>query len=143
MTRALAAALADVVDSRDSGAVALARRYAVLIDAAAPTAAYGRHLRALRAGVALLDAATREQVEPHLQRIEAALAAHSVASDLGPKLLAALSALRLTPAARIAAAQTRQGAASDGPAPLDQLRARRARRNRAQDLDSPPAGADT
>jgi hypothetical protein len=53
---------------------------------------------------------------------------------LGPKLLAALDALGMTPRARAAATK---GATSVGTNPLDQLRERRTRRDRAEAMDSP------
>ncbi|WKU03855.1 hypothetical protein [Micromonospora sp. HUAS LYJ1] len=114
----------------DGAAQALARRYAALIDEAVPLAKYDKPLRALRQAV-------RECSDPgaveHLARIEQALAAHSVASDLGPKLLAALTALGMT-----AAGRSTKGGAGGGVGPvspvaskLDELRARRDRGQRS------------
>lgn len=55
-------------------------------------------------------------------------------AKLGPALLACLTALGLTPAARAAVAK---GVPGDKPASrLDELRARRARKGRAADLDA-------
>lgn len=56
-------------------------------------------------------------------------------AKLGPALLAALEALRMTPRARAAATKA---VTSDKPAanPLDQLAGRRARRGRPEDLDT-------
>jgi hypothetical protein len=112
---------------RDAGVVALAKRYAHLIDEAAPAANYGEPLRVLG-----LVVHTRDERQA-LQRITDALSAHSVASDLGPKLLATLTALGLTPAAR----QAKGGEAGDtgvGGTKLGDLRdaaRRRAERQRA------------
>lgn len=86
------------LDAVDAAAVALARRYAALIDNAAPDAKYREPLRKLGAAIDPADTAALDA----LDRIRDALAEHSVASDLGPKLLAALSALGATPAARAA-----------------------------------------
>lgn len=60
---------------------------------------------------------------------------------LGPKLLAVLDSLGLTPKARAA----QKGGADDKPtsSPLDQLRERRRARQRdTTDLDATPAGVD-
>jgi hypothetical protein len=114
------------LSTRDAGAVALARRYAHLIDEAALAANYGEPLRVL--GMAVHTKDERQA----LQRITDALAAHSVASDLGPKLLAALTALGLTPAARQAKGGD-SGGAGPGTGKLGDLRAaaqRRAERQR-------------
>ncbi|HZN70145.1 MAG TPA: hypothetical protein VFC00_00445 [Micromonosporaceae bacterium] len=122
MGRAVAAALkAAGPPPADAAAVALVKRYAALIDEATPRSVYAEHLRGLRAAVSGNEAAAK-----HLQRVEDALGAHSVASDLGPKLLAALTALGLTAAGR--------GGVKGGPGvsavagKLDELRARRDRR---------------
>jgi hypothetical protein len=121
--------------TRDKGAVALARRYAALIDAAAPSAVYAEHLRGLEAA---LDPEMDGRTARHFQRIAEALAAHSVASDLGPKLLAVLNALGMTAAGRATAkappapAATPATAISPAPEvpvdPLAELRARAAAR---------------
>src|SRR5688572_25060855 len=74
------------VRPEDAGAVALVCRYAGLIDEATPTSAYARHLRAVARALDRDD----EDAAESMRRIEDALGAHSVTSDLGPKLLAAL-----------------------------------------------------
>jgi len=127
LARAVATAIAaGADDKRDVGAVALARRYAELIDAASPASKYREPLAQLGRAVALLDVDDATPYERALTKITDALAAHSVASDLGPKLLAALSALGLTPAAR---GDGKGGTAGEPAAnPLDELRARRAAR---------------
>lgn len=129
MTRAVAAALAGTTDKRDAGASALARRYAALIDDATPTATYARHLRGLRAALDLSDEATEAAAE-HLIKIEEALSAHSVMSDLGPKLLAALTSLGLTLAGRGGNQKGAGGDSNTKPNRLDELRSRRARKSR-------------
>ncbi len=127
MTRAVGSALrAANVDRQDAATEALARRYAALIDNAAPAAKYVKHLDALRRALVMLELEERSDALDHFDRLAEALSAHSVASDLGPKLLAALTALGMTPAARRAvmggqsAPTTRTG--------VDELRARRATR---------------
>jgi hypothetical protein len=111
---------------RDAGAVQLARRYAGLIDAAASAVKYRKPLETLERAVRLSDDPDAPEA---LEKLRDALAAHSVASDLGPKLLAVLTSLGMTLAGRSA-----KGGAQGGPAiggKLDELRARRQRRARA------------
>ena len=97
MSRAVADAVKSAqIPPTDSGAVALAKRYAVLIDEAAPTARYAELLRALGAGLAPDD----DRAQDAFRKVADALGQHSVASDLGPKLLAALTALGLTATGR-------------------------------------------
>lgn len=125
MVRAVAAGLREAdLKPEDAGAKALARRYAALIDDAVPAAKYTEALQVLRRAV---DECSDPTAGKHLEKIEAALAAHSVASDLGPKLLAVLTALGMT-----AAGRTTKGGAGGGVGPvspvaskLDELRARR------------------
>ncbi len=89
----------------ERGAAALARRYAELMDAAVAEQKYVKMLRIVGAAVEQQveythnPAAARELADAW-DRLSAALAEHSVASDLGPKLLAALTALTLTPASK-------------------------------------------
>ncbi|MEU8329826.1 hypothetical protein [Micromonospora sp. NPDC048839] len=100
MLRAVAAALRDAdVSKQDGGARALARRYAALIDEAVPKATYAEHLRTLRNALddEMVD---NPAVERAMTKVEEALAAHSVMSDLGPKLLAVLTSLGMTAAGR-------------------------------------------
>jgi hypothetical protein len=104
----LAAALAAAkVEQRDRGTERLARHYAELIDNAAPSRSYAKSIRVL--GTFIEDNADilghgspreRELMEAW-DKASSALAEHSVASDLGPKLLAAMIALQLTPASRV------------------------------------------
>lgn len=101
--RSMARAVAEAIDAApvpptDVGAVQLAHRYAQLIDAAAPSAKYARLLRTLE--VALSDCDEDSDAGKALRGVAEALSAHSVASDLGPKLLAVLTSLGLTAAGR-------------------------------------------
>jgi hypothetical protein len=100
--RALAAAAP--LDDRDHGAAALAVRYAELLDEAVAAQRYVKAMSTVQRAIDLyadnLPHTARQQLYDAWERISAALAEHTVASDLGPKLLAALTALQLTPAAR-------------------------------------------
>ncbi len=127
-TRALGTSIRAAAPAKlDTAAVALARRYAELLDNATVAAKYVKHLDGLRAALDELGpAAELEGWRENLDRIAEALAAHSVASDLGPKLLAALTALGMTPAARRATNGGQDDARPTGPA--DELRKRRATR---------------
>jgi hypothetical protein len=118
-------------DGQDAATAELARTYARLIDGAAPNAALAKAIRLVASCIETDD----EQVVEAWRRITVALARHSVASDLGPKLLAALDALLLTPRARTAA---KKAVTDAKPAtnPLDQLAAARARKAGAESLDS-------
>lgn len=110
---------AQPADPRDAATAELARHYAALIDSAAPSAALAKAIDHLDARIPA-DPASADA----WRKITAALAEHSVASDLGPKLLAALDALGLTPKARQAAGKA---ITTPKPAnPLDQLAAARA-----------------
>lgn len=124
-----------VLAPADQGTTALAREYARLMDAAAPAAKYTAALDWL----AHQGAGDRD-ADKHIRTITNALAAHSVASDLGPKLLAALEALQMSPRAR---AVVQKGGTGDKPSanPLDQLAARRAGRGRAPAVDSAAQGS--
>lgn len=93
------------VAERDKGAQVLALQYAALIDNAAPDKTYAKSIRTLRRVVE--HAASQEynpvkqrEIEEAWDKIITALAQHSVASDLGPKLLAALTSLGATLAGR-------------------------------------------
>lgn len=98
MARAVAEALATIkARPEDAGAAELCRRYAELLDAATPSSVYRRHLRAIHTA---LTTGEPDDAYEALEKITDALAAHSVASDLGPKLCAALTALGLTLAGR-------------------------------------------
>jgi hypothetical protein len=129
MRAAVEAALAGrvgSVDPRDAGVEQLAQHYAQLVDDAEPAAKYTKPLRLIATACA---GAQDPEAGLAFDTIRAALAAHSVASDLGPKLLAALDALGLTPKARAAGGK---GDSGDKPTrlanPLDRLRAEHATR---------------
>jgi hypothetical protein len=91
--------------AQDEGARALTLRYAELLDEAAPDKKYVKALR-------VLDGVVKEQLGfargPVQEReiseawdtVRSALAQHSVASDLGPKLLAAMTSIGCTLAGR-------------------------------------------
>jgi hypothetical protein len=115
---------------QDRAVLDLALSYARLIDGAAPTATLAKALDTIAPHIP-----ADPQTADAWRKITAALAAHSVASDLGPKLLATLDSLLLTPRARAAA---KKAVTSDQPAanPLDQLATARARKSRAPDLDA-------
>lgn len=120
IVRALTASLRDVkILTRDGAAVALARRYAALIEDAAKTAA---ELDALRADDEMTAAA--------IARLRARVDAQQVISDLGPKLLSALAALGMSPAARAATkGGTASGAGTTAGDALARLREQREQRS--------------
>jgi hypothetical protein len=123
--RALAARTTAAVDGRDIGAEQLALVYAGLIDAPAPAAKYTKPLALIRRACGAYD--DPDAMDAY-RAIRDALGAHSVASDLGPKLLTTLDALGLTPKARAA---NGKGASGDQPKPadpLDELERRRQQR---------------
>jgi hypothetical protein len=135
LARAIAAGK---LDDRHAAAVALAQRYALLIDSAVTAARYRESMLAVGAALATLDAqgaVVGVDYRKHWDKITDALAAHSVASDLGPKLLAALTALGLTITAAAVPAGKAGGKIDDsgGPTPsrLDEIRARRIQREGA------------
>jgi len=117
------------ISEKDAGAAQLARRYAELIDAAQPTAALAKSIAAVQRG---LDALAEAEIsagdcQAQFDKVKAELAAHSAASDLGPKLLAALTALGLTPAGR-----TAKGVITNVPEPVVESELQRLRRERAE-----------
>ncbi len=119
ITRALSGSLRDTQFlERDRGAVALARRYAALIEDAAGVAEELERLRP-----------EDETTAAAVARLKARVDAQAVASDLGPKLLAALTALGMTPASR--AANTKGGTPDVGNPAGDALARLRAARGRA------------
>lgn len=137
LTRAVLDAIgAAELKPRHAGTVALATRYATLIDNASPPTKYRESIAAVMAGVETLDAmgaVVGVDYRKHFMRIVDALSAHSVASDLGPKLLAAMTSLGLTVGAAPAAIVPARGGGGKvdsvaAVSALDQLRARRAQR---------------
>lgn len=113
----LGISLAGVSASEDQAAVALARRYAALLDEPAAKTSYAAALRTLHKAVVYFaetwsNPRDVEAVETAFTTIQVALGEHSVASDLGPKLLAVLTQLGLTPTAR---KETKGGQPSTDP----------------------------
>jgi hypothetical protein len=133
MARAVGASLAEAkLGKADQGAAALCRRYARLIDNAAPAAKYRESLEAVQRALdtlAVLDPVVGVDYMKHWAKITDALAEHTVASDLGPKLLVALTSLGLTLAGRGAKGGTTGDGAPARPASTtDRLREQREKR---------------
>jgi hypothetical protein len=122
--RALREALGKTIAEQDRAAVQLARKYAALLDQATPASKY-------RAPLDKLASAVRRNPEAAdaLERIRDALGAHSVLSDLGPKYLAVLAQLGLTPAARGVKAGTGP-ASGQQPSTRNELKDAREKRER-------------
>lgn len=117
ITRALAVALKDAtLHPRDGGAVALLKRYAQLMDEA----------QALADEAELIEPETDDQVR-RLNALRLRVEAQTVVSDLGPKFLAALTALGMTVAGRATNKTTKGGGSESGNGrdAFDELRARR------------------
>lgn len=111
-------------DDQDAATVALAKRYALeLDDAAVVSTAMTKALRQL--SKAEVDVELFEKFEALAARIEEA----HVAATIGPKLLAALEQLNMTPKAR--SAVTKGGGSTGGRSALDELRERRAKRGKS------------
>lgn len=111
--------------TRDEAAVALARRYAALLDEATPASKYREPLLMIE------QALPRDpHVELAFRKIADALGAHSVVSDLGPKLLATLTALGMTATGR--APKVGGGSGPQVEDELAKLRARAAKRRGAR-----------
>ncbi len=103
--RSLSAAKGKSADA-DEGARDLALLYAQLIDDPKAADKYTKALRLVGEAVSAqaddMPITAAEQLMSAWDRISSALAEQTVASDLGPKLLAALTALGMTPAGRAA-----------------------------------------
>lgn len=131
-SRAFDAALSNLtIEARDKAAVELARRYSRLIDESAPASKYREPLLMISQALP-----KDEPIELAFRKIVDALAEHSVMSDLGPKLLAVLTSLGMTPAGR------KTKIADDGEqrpkGPADDLRAKREQREqRRRDSGNP------
>jgi hypothetical protein len=127
MARALAEALRSrgARQAEDAAVRALARRLATLLDESAPRSTYTEPLLLLEHAVDRYDGDHVEETRRALRRVRDALGQHSVASDLGPKYLAVLTSLGLTPAT----SSSSEGVTGGGK--LDELRDRRRRRTRA------------
>ena len=120
-----------------AGTVALAQRYAALLDEAAPARKYDKALRTLGAAVGLYAGDDASAVVEAFDAVRDALGQHSVASDLGPKLLATLAALNMTLQKATAPAKGNDSDGDGGPGDeLAKLRAsRRTRSHRASTVD--------
>lgn len=116
-----------------AAAVALARRYAGLLDEATPAGRYRRPLDWLERlaehyrDTAKLTPVEERALDEAMNTIADALAQHSVASDLGPKLLAALERLNMT-LTKTDTKPTTPEAPSDASSVRDELKARRRQR---------------
>lgn len=89
----------------DSATAAVALRYAELLDECAVEKQYVKPLEMIGQAIAsvaddMMNPTQADQLVGAFKKIESALAEHTTASDLGPKLLATLTSLNLTPAAR-------------------------------------------
>lgn len=121
-------ALADAgPGKRDAGAVALLRAYADLIDDAGVP---GKYAEALEWLVAVSELSSDRMADKHVRAITLALSQQTATSDLGPKMLAAMEALQLTPRARAAKAPgtDRNGAKSPVASLKDEVADKRRRR---------------
>lgn len=91
-------------ERQDEGARSLVLRYGALLDDAVAEQKYAKALRLVGEAVASqadgMPITSGQQLMDAWDRLSTALAEHSVASDLGPKLLATLTALGCTPAGR-------------------------------------------
>ncbi len=94
------------LEQTDQGARDLALLYAQLIDDPKAAEKYTKALRLVSEAVSSfaddLPITAGDQMRTAWDRISSALAEHTVVSDLGPKLLATLTALGMTPAGRAA-----------------------------------------
>jgi hypothetical protein len=114
-------------DARDAAAERLAAHYAELIDEAAPAAKYRKGLTLLARAVRLYQGEDAFDIQEALETITIALGEHSVTSDLGPKLLAALTSLGLTTAGR-GATKDGGGQRAEPSNPIDEIKRKRAER---------------
>jgi hypothetical protein len=106
-------------------------------DMASPRTLVGAVRRSVTADVEPCDAVLVALAETYARRIDAEPAQ---LAKLGPLLLAALDALRMTPRSRATPTGKGRGDAGQPVSPLDQLRARRgARTDGAAALDAAPA----
>lgn len=130
LRRALRGRPAAAREAQDGAAEALALTYAALIDNAAPAARYRKALRHVAAAVRAYRGDGADDAAAGLEVLETALSAHTVASDLGPKLLAALGTLGMTPAGRAGRKDPDApvNPAAHLPDPLDRVAEQRERR---------------
>lgn len=125
------------IPSWGGATVALARRYAALLDEATPAGKYRRPLALLQRvaehfrTTVNLSPVDERALDEAVNTITDALSQHSVASDLGPKLLSALERLNMT-LTKTDTKPTATEAPSDASSVRDELKAkRRERQNRA------------
>lgn len=118
---------------RDAAAAALVRHYAALMDRAANLAT---EAEILWGELDPEDIGGRKR----LVKLETALSAQAVASDLGPKLLSGLTALGCTLAGRGVKGTETASAPDPKRAAHDQLAARRAGRKHNAAVGDTPAG---
>jgi hypothetical protein len=112
-------------DPCDAAAERLALGYAELIDSAAPAAKYRKALAVISRAIAGTGYEEDDPFEA-FETVSTALAEHSVASDLGPKLLVTLTSLGLTTAAR---GEKTGGGKREQPAnPVDRIKQQREQR---------------
>lgn len=123
------------VPPASAATVALSRKYARLLDNAAPNARYRRALALLGKvfehyeETVRLTPVDQRALEEAENMITVALGEHSVASDIGPKFLAALQTLGLTlPSTGTGGGTIDNGGADDELAALRQERRDRERR---------------
>jgi hypothetical protein len=106
-------------DARDAATVALARRYAKELDDAAKISK--QLVKPLR-DLLELDPDLHDRFLSLATRIEET----AVAATIGPKMLAALEQLQMTPRARVQLMKGNSNVGSPSPnSPLDELRAKR------------------
>ena len=117
----------------DAATVALAKRYALELDDSAVIAA--ALAKTLRKAQFLLGETGNSDVADELLKLATRIEEVHVAALVGPKLLAALAELQMTPKARAGVIQG-GGVANAGKSALDELRERRA--NRAKTVDPTP-----
>lgn len=125
----LADVVSKAVSDRHEPAAALAEVYAARIDESGHVGvALANALDALHKAAVIADMSADSPAQAgHLKawhKVADALSAVTVAAELGPKLLAALDALLLTPKARAAAGDAVKGAGKAAANPMDALRAR-------------------
>jgi hypothetical protein len=126
------------ITERDKGVATLALQYAQLIDEAVYAQKYRKMMRLVMRAVDRYDGEDSEEVAEAYGALAAALSQHSVSSDLGPKLLASLTSLGLTPAARSDTGKATPNV-SAAAGKRDELQARRAdRQRRASSMDATP-----
>lgn len=116
------------VPDESAAIVALTRKYARLLDQAAPNAKYRKALALLAkvvdhyANTMRMTPVDERTLEDMAHTITVALGEHSVASDLGPKFLQAMTTLGLAGAATISEVVKTGDSAADELAALRQER---------------------